>query len=234
MNYLDKVRAGKFDMWVGERQTLKSMELGVGDTVLDVGCGVGQFTYLFLRKFKTVVGLDPNEKYIKVAIKNNPKIIFIQGYGETFETEMKFDTINMTNLLEHVDDPVKLLKNCKNHLRQGGRIIAQVPNANSIARRLGVLMGIISNIEHISKKEREFYGHQRTYTVETLMQDVLSAKLKVLDIGGILYKPLPNEMLEKICQEKGKKWRNRFIDALIEFGEDWKEDCAELYICASG
>lgn len=232
MNYLNKVRANQFDAWVGERQTIKSLELGVGESILDIGCGVGQFTHIFLRGFKTVVGLDPNPKYIKVAIKNNPKIVFIQDYGETFKSEMRFDTINMTNLLEHVDDPVKLLKNCKKHLTSGGRIIAHVPNRNSITRRLGVLMGSIDSLKNISKREREFFGHKRTYNIFDLIDDALMAGLKVISFGGILYKPLPNDMLHKLCKGKSKKWRNKFIDTLIEFGEDRPDECAELYICA--
>ena len=62
MHYLDEVRANEFDQWVGKLQTEKAIELGVGESILDIGCGVGQFTPLFLYRFKRVVGLDPSKK----------------------------------------------------------------------------------------------------------------------------------------------------------------------------
>ena len=228
MFFKDEVRANEFDEWVGEIQTLKALDLGVGESILDIGCGIGQFTPLFLWKFKRVVGLDPSEEYLKVARETGGRVEYVQGLGEAFEG--KFDTINMTNLLEHVNNPVLLLENCKRNLNPGGRIIAQVPNANSITRRLGVLMEIIDSIENISSTERDKYGHQRVYTLDSLVRDAEAASLKVVEKGGILYKPFPNEMLLKICKEKGKEWTKKFLKALVEFGKDRPEDCAQLYI----
>jgi len=230
MKYLDKVRANEFDQWVGRLQTIKAMELGRGKAILDIGCGVGQFTPMFLNKFDRVVGLDPSKKFIQVARKADYNIEYIVGWGETFNLDEKFDTISMNMLLEHVDDTVALLKNCKRHLAKGGRILAQVPNANSVTRRLGVLMGIIDSINHISDKERNFYGHKRTYTLDTLVANCVKAGFKVVGKGGFLFKPLPNEILGRICKEKGEEWTIKFMDALVKFGEDRPEDCANLYV----
>ena len=228
-SFYDETRANLFDQWVGEKQALLAVELGVGESVLDVGCGIGQFTPLFLKKFKRVVGLDPNPEYLNEA---RGDVEYVIGYGETFNFEEKFDTISMNNLLEHVDDPVVLLQNCKKHLNKDGIIIVQVPNSNSIARRLGVLMGIIPSIDHISDKERSVYGHKRTYTLESLEKDVKSAGLNVQKKGGLLWKPLPNEMLLKLCEHNTSEWRDNFINTLIRFGEDRPDECAQIYIAA--
>ena len=226
----NKVRANDFDRRVGEIQTLKAIEMGMGDSVLDVGCGIGQYTPLFLHKFKTVVGLDPSEKYLKEARQKCCNILYTQGFGETFKTEMRFDTVSLNNVLEHVDDPIKLLKNCKKHLAKGGRMIVQVPNSQSITRRLGVLMGIIDSELHISEKEKYYYGHKRTYSLKTLANDCKKSGLKIIKMGGILYKPLPNETLEELCKKNGKDWANRFISALVNFGEDRPDECACIYV----
>jgi 2-polyprenyl-3-methyl-5-hydroxy-6-metoxy-1,4-benzoquinol methylase len=229
MKYLNHVRANEFDQWVGRLQTIKAMELGHGASILDIGCGVGQFTPMFLQKFKRVVGLDMSEAFLKVARKANNKIEYIVGCGETFKLDEKFDTVSMNMLLEHVDDPIALLINCKKHLVRGGRILVQVPNANSVTRRIGVLMGIINSINHISDKEFNYFGHKRTYTLDTLVADCKKAGLKVVEKGGLLFKPLPNEILGKICKAQGKEWTDKFMDALVIFGEDRPEDCANLY-----
>jgi 2-polyprenyl-3-methyl-5-hydroxy-6-metoxy-1,4-benzoquinol methylase len=228
MNYLG--RSNRFDQWVGARQAVKVIELGVGESILDVGCGDGRFTSMYLDGFIQVAGLDPEQKYLKIAIEANNGIAYHLGFGETFSLDKKFDTIALTQLLEHVDDPIAVLKNCKEHLAEEGRIIVQVPNSNSIARRLGVLMGLIPSTNHISERERNVCGHQRIYTLAVLEADCKRAGLKVIKKGGVLFKPLPNKMLQEICEEQGRKWRNRFIDALVEFGEDRPEDCANLFV----
>lgn len=230
MNYLNKMRVDEFEIWVGKLQTLKAMELGVGKSLLDVGCGIGYFTPTFLNKFTRVVGLDPLEKYLKVARKVNDKVEYVIGSGETFSLDEKFDTININMVLEHARNPVALLKNCKKHLTKDGMILAHVPNANSVTRRLGVLMGIIDSIQNITDKERNHFGHQRIYTIDSLQADVVSAGLRVRKVGGILFKPLPNEILGKICKEKGHIWTQKFMDALVEFGTDRPDDCAVLYV----
>jgi 2-polyprenyl-3-methyl-5-hydroxy-6-metoxy-1,4-benzoquinol methylase len=230
MKYLKNVRANEFDQWVGRLQTLKAMDLGHGSSILDIGCGVGQFTPMFLEKFTRVVGLDASEKFLLTARKANRKVEYVVGSGETFKLGEKFDTISMNMLLEHVDDPVALLKNCTKHLAKGGIILAQVPNANSVTRRIGVLMGVIDSIDHISEKERNYFGHQRIYKLDTLIADCKKAGLKIVAKGGLLFKPLPNEILGNICRSNGKKWTDSFLKALMVFGEDRPEDCANLYV----
>jgi len=229
MNYHDKVRANDFDRRVGEIQTLKAIELGTGNSILDIGCGIGQYTPLFLYRFKRVVGLDPSEEYLKEARSAGWNIEYIKGYGESFSLDEKFDTISMNNILEHVDDPIRLLENCRKHLNPCGRLIAQVPNSVSITRRIGVLMGIIDDTNNITEKEREFYGHKRTYKLQSLIRDCELAGLGILEAGGILYKPLPNEILEELCVAYGKDWADRFINALVQFGKYRPEECACIY-----
>ena len=235
MKHSDKTRANDFDRRCGDYQIRKVMELGVGSSILDIGCGWGEFTKFFTGKFNRIVGLDPSEEFIKEAERlswrrSDADIEWIIGWGETFKIDEKFDTITMMNLLEHVENPVALLKNCKKHLNNNGVIIVQVPNAKSITRRLGVIMGIIDSIGHISDRERDFFGHKRAYTPRTLKKDCIRAGLKILDWGGVLYKPLPNEMLEIICQEQGREWTEKFMDALYKFGRDRADECAYLYV----
>jgi|WetSurMetagenome_2_1015567.scaffolds.fasta_scaffold10540_9 2-polyprenyl-3-methyl-5-hydroxy-6-metoxy-1,4-benzoquinol methylase len=230
MNPIKHVRANKFDQWIGELQTKKSIDYGVGNSILDIGCGIGMFTPMFLTKFKEVVGLDPSEEYLKIARKKNKQVDYVVGYGETFKSKHKFDTINMNMLLEHVDNPVKLLKNCKRLLSPNGRIIIQVPNSESIARRLGVIMCIIPSLNDISKREKEIYGHKRVYNQDTLEMDCHKAGLKVLWKQGLLYKPLSNSLLLELCKKHGQRWTKKFIHALFILGKGHISECANLII----
>ena len=223
-----EIRVNRFDEWVGEQQAIKVMELGVGTSLLDIGCGKGELTSMYKKRFDRVVGVEPTKEYVAVADRSTGAEYFI-GDGETFKLNEKFDTIAMNMLIEHVDDPISLLENAKKHLSENGVIIVQVPNSRSITRRLGVLMGVIPSLSYMSEREQVECGHKRTYTVESLIQEIKEAGLEVLKTGGVLYKPFPNDMLEKICLEQGNKWRKLFISALVKFGEDRSEECANLY-----
>lgn len=229
MNKQDYVRANNFDQWVGLIQTHETIRLGRGHSLLDIGCGIGQYTPIFLKKFSFVTGLDSSEACLSTAKKNNSEVKYILGSAESFSLDKRYDTINLNMILEHVDNPVKVLKNCLNHLSHDGVIICQVPNSNSITRRLGVLMGILDNIDHMSEKEISFFGHQRTYTLKTLEDDCRKAGLSIIERGGFVYKPLPNDDLYKISENKSQEWIDKFLSALLEFGRDKPEDCAVCY-----
>jgi len=47
------------------------------------------------------------------------------------------------HVLEHVDDPVAVLRLVKSWLKPGGRVLAAVPNARSIHRQAAVIMGLL-------------------------------------------------------------------------------------------
>jgi 2-polyprenyl-3-methyl-5-hydroxy-6-metoxy-1,4-benzoquinol methylase len=225
----ERTRANAFDREVGVLQTRLALHYGVGRSILDVGCGFGEYTPLFLRRFPVVYGLDPSEEYLKQARLSTDNITYIQGFGETFKSSRRFDTISSNDTLEHVDDPISFLSNCARHLHNGGRLIVQVPNSESVARRLGVIMGVIPGLDHISDKERDFYGHKRVYTLDTLRRDCEDAGLKVVKLGGLLYKPLPNIMLGELVSKMHREEKVKFIEALVEFGKDRPRECAQIY-----
>ena len=229
MNNQDFVRANKFDQWIGYIQTQETIRIGRGQSLLDIGCGIGQYTPIFLERFSYVTGLDSSVDCLTVAKKNNDIVNYTLGDAETFSLENLYDTINLNMILEHVNDPVQVLINCKKHLSEKGVIICQVPNSNSVTRRLGVIMGVIDSIKHMSEKEISFFGHQRTYTLSTLSHDCEKAGLSVIQKGGLVYKPLPNDELLKISSDKSKEWIDKFLNALLDFGRDKPEDCAVSY-----
>ena len=55
---------------------------------------------------------------------------------EKFETEDRFDVILMLNLIEHVTDPMAVLRKGKQLLRPGGRIWIKTPNFDALDARV--------------------------------------------------------------------------------------------------
>ena len=48
----------------------------------------------------------------------------------------KFDSINLFDVLEHVTNPIQLLKNCHKLLRSNGIIIIEVPNDYKLLQKI--------------------------------------------------------------------------------------------------
>lgn len=97
--------------------------------ILEIGCGIGNFTKSLL-KFGNIWAIDINEgnlKQTKFAVEN-AKV----GFGDIeenqyFFTKKSFDCIVCINVLEHICEDVKALRNMYKLLKKGGVLIMLVP-----------------------------------------------------------------------------------------------------------
>jgi len=104
--------------------------------ILDVGCSVGLFLEVAKEFGWDGCGVDLNEKAVKYATetaKVNAKLSLLKDAG--FE-KGRFDAITLLNILEHVPDPVKLIAECKDLLKDKGILFIETPNLNGLAPRL--------------------------------------------------------------------------------------------------
>src|SRR6187551_3052076 len=96
----------------------------------------------------------------------------------------------MLDVLEHVIDPVLLLKKAATFMKDDGIMIVHVPNAEAINRKMNVIMGTLKTCEELSPFDINIAGHRRSYTLELLQKDIREAGLKVKKTGGIFFKVL--------------------------------------------
>lgn len=82
------------------------------DRVLDVGSGHGDVSFAVAKKAKAVVGIDISTKNIARAMKSfqRDNLTFIAGDALTHEFSGPFDTIILSNVLEHIEHRVSFLK----------------------------------------------------------------------------------------------------------------------------
>ena len=111
---------------LGFYQAKACLEHSRGDSLLDMPCGDGTLTALLAPAFKTVVGLDASSQHLALAKKNLPIAEFYEGLIEEFETNQKFDTITMLNILEHVVDPIGVLQKAASLLSDNGILLMKV------------------------------------------------------------------------------------------------------------
>lgn len=125
-------------------------------------------------------------------IEDNLEAINIERLGD-----IKFDTILALHILEHLEDPINFLKTLKPLLADKGKIIIVVPNAQSIHRLLGVAMNIIQSEYDLGIADKRV-GHKRIFDMPLLKKTIKSAKLKILDMNGIFFKPFHNDFMDNL------------------------------------
>jgi len=99
--------------------------------ILDAGCGRGLLLKKIVNKYGNVnlFGLDISPKLCEISKENNPGADIVLGDIENLPfDDNKFDTVFMTEALEHLLDYNKALKEVGRVLRSGGDFIVTVPN----------------------------------------------------------------------------------------------------------
>ena len=187
-------------------------------SLLELGLGHGYTTNIFSHHFTKHVVLDGSGAIIENFKKKYPncKAEIVETYFETFDTDEKFDLIVMGFVLEHVDNPVQILKHYKKFLSNNGTIFITVPNAEVLNRRLGQIIGLLPNIHELSENDI-ILGHQRYYTVETLTKDVEKSGYSITLLEGIYLKPLTTS------QMKSLNFTKEILDAFCKVGISYPE-----------
>ena len=213
-----------------------------GSTVLDVGSGVGHSLLYLKNNGCQVYGIDPDKNAKKLAKKF--KLNFHQGFIEDkpFRNK-KFDYIIANQVLEHTNEPVSFLKECKNRLKSNGVIIISFPNTDSLGRlvfkKRWLHWHIPYHLNHFNKKSVKKLAKKaglkitsiKTVTpnmwtsiqIRSLLQSPVEGKRDGFWDGrtskdeGVVSKPSFRKFL-KILEENN--YLNRFIDYL-GFGESF-------------
>lgn len=101
-----------------------------GAALLDVGCGNGAFLALASEVGWTAEGLDFDPQAVEVARQRGLTVHY--GGIETLDDRLEYyDVITLSHVIEHVHDPMKLLKSCFRLLKPGGRLWLETPNLDS-------------------------------------------------------------------------------------------------------
>lgn len=106
-----------------------------GGRLLDVGCGDGAFLALAHGCGWDVLGLEPDPKAAQAAAQRGMPVLNGDLARLDGQTGV-FDVITMAHVIEHVHDPVEVLRACHRLLKPGGLLWVETPNAASLGLRL--------------------------------------------------------------------------------------------------
>ena len=190
--------------------------------VLEMGSADGQMTELLEGVFEDISVVDGSQEYVAAIRGRMPAVKAYASLFEDFDPPEAYDNIVMAHILEHVEDPVAILRRAAAWLKPGGRIQIIVPNAHSVHRLVGVKMGLLAASTDLNEDDVRI-GHRRVYTPGTLQEDVSAAGLRVVDRGGIFFKPISNRQIEE-------SWTQEMIDGFYELGKDFPDLATEIHL----
>ena len=96
--------------------------------LLDIGCGPGFFLATAIKRGWQGFGVEPSRQAAAHARSLGAQITEGLFTAQTAATLGRFDAVNLTNVLEHVPDPIAILKRAIGLLNSGGVLCVGVPN----------------------------------------------------------------------------------------------------------
>lgn len=196
---------------------------------LELGSFKGTFTGRFLPYFDDITCVEASDAAIGEAKRKlGNKAKFVNTRFEKAMLPKRYDNIVLTHVLEHLDDPISILKRINYEwLAKGGRFFLVCPNANAPSRQIAVKMGLISHNAAVTPAEAE-HGHRCTYTLDTLERDAVAAGLNVVHRSGIFFKALANFQWDRLLQTDIVS--KEYLEGCFKLGQQYPDLCSSIFL----
>ena len=149
-------------------------------TLLDVGCGTGAFLKAASERYQ-VWGTDVSPLAIEYARKRSLSNLHCGTLDDSPFGDRHFDWLTLLDVIEHVDDDVGLLRQAKQQMAPGGRMIVTVPAHPWLWSRH-------DDLNH----------HKRRYTREQLATSLRRAGLRVEKLSAMNSFLFPLALVERL------------------------------------
>ncbi len=203
--------------------------------LLELGSFRGDFTSRLASYFDDITCVEASGEALTQAQARlaSTSVQWVHNRFETVALPHRYDNIILTHVLEHLDDPVGVLRRINDEwLAPGGRLFLVCPNANAASRQIAVKMGIISHNSAVTAAEAA-HGHLRTYALDTLERDACAAGLRVVQRSGIFFKALANFQWDRLLQTDITS--PAYLEGCYQLGQQYPDLCASIFLlCEPG
>jgi 2-polyprenyl-3-methyl-5-hydroxy-6-metoxy-1,4-benzoquinol methylase len=147
-------------------------------SVLECGCSTGFFSKLISAGGTRVVGIEIDPEAAEQAKRFCSRVLsidlnqrnWIQGVGE------RFDLVMFADVLEHLIEPQATLRDTRQLLAPGGRVLISLPNIAYWTARATLLLGKFE-YQEVGILD---YTHLRFFTVKTARRMIQDAGYRVV------------------------------------------------------
>lgn len=198
------------------------------DKALELGCFEGGSTVRLAAYFDDLTVLEAVDTLIERARSKVPaRVQFVHSTIEAADLPAQYGSIFLVHTLEHLDDGVAAMASIKSWLKPDGYFFVAVPNANAASRQIATKMGLIQTNNAVTAGE-QLHGHRRTYSFDTLEDEVRRAGLEVVARGGVIFKGLANFQIDRALKEKIID--RAYLEGCYALGMQYPELCSTIYL----
>lgn len=183
--------------YIAERAALR------GARVLDVGCGAGLLSEALAREGASVSALDLAPELIDIAklhlLESGLKVDYGLQSVESLADELagQFDAVTCMEMLEHVPDPLSVLRACSALLKPGGKLFLSTLNRTPAAFAMAIV-----GAEYVAGLlPKGTHAYESFIKPSELAAWLREAGLQLEDVSGLAYDPI-----------RRKAWVNRRTD----------------------
>jgi len=113
-----------------------------GTKVLDIGCGLGEFSHILTKKGFAVQCADGSKTYVR-RMKKKGFHAKCFDFNEKFPYQKNsFDLVVSLEVIEHVEKAEQFLSEIHRILKPGGHLLLSTPNVAYFGLRLRAMLGV--------------------------------------------------------------------------------------------
>jgi len=182
----------RYSEFIQSRTIRKIIRQKKGTTLLDIGCGSGEFLEKMKKAGWEVYGMDVSAEACNLAREKIQKNVFNDTLKDISFPDNFFDVITLWHVFEHISDPDGLLKEISRILKPDGMLIMEVPHIDNPVFKLtmGTYFALDAprHIYHYSAATLKQILEKNGYTITQTYYPILGSPLN-------LFKSVWNKLL---------------------------------------
>jgi SAM-dependent methyltransferase len=182
------------------------------ESVLDVGCGIGNFLAFAEQRGLRAFGIDIESEAVEVA-RQRGYAATVSGELDALVPDRSLDAVSLWDVIEHLYDPDPVLRQSLAKLRSpGGVVLLETPDGRFWIRPLVLLLRRLTRGK-LDVSDYMYYWEHKIYFSKAGMRAILARHgCRVVDVHRL---PSPRQKMSKILgRDAGKSVPARLIASL--------------------